>query len=38
LQVACCFPREKGAKPEQFVDLCFFEAIEKTGLLEELYP
>jgi hypothetical protein len=38
LPVTCCFPREKTPKPEQFVDLRFLDALEKSGLLKELYP
>ena len=31
-------PAAKTAKPEQFVDLRFLDALEKSGLLKELYP
>ena len=31
-------PAAKNAKPEQFVDLRFLDALEKGGLLKELYP
>jgi NitT/TauT family transport system substrate-binding protein len=31
-------PAAKGAKPEQFVDLRFLDALGKSGLLKELYP
>jgi ABC-type nitrate/sulfonate/bicarbonate transport system substrate-binding protein len=31
-------PAAKTAKPEQFVDLRFLDALEKGGLLKELYP
>ncbi|MGE5215812.1 MAG: ABC transporter substrate-binding protein [Chloroflexota bacterium] len=31
-------PAAKNAKPEQFVDLRFLDAMEKGGLLKELYP
>jgi NitT/TauT family transport system substrate-binding protein len=31
-------PAAKSAKPEQFVDLRFLDALEKGGLLKELYP
>ena len=31
-------PAAKNAKPEQFVDLRFLNALEKGGLLKELYP
>ena len=30
-------PAAKNAKPEQFVDLRFLDALEKSGLLKELY-
>jgi hypothetical protein len=30
-------PAGKNAKPEQFVDLRFLDALEKSGLLKELY-
>ena len=31
-------PAAKNAKPEQFVDLRFLDAMERSGLLKELYP
>ena len=31
-------PAAKNAKPEQFVDMRFLDALEKSGLLKELYP
>jgi NitT/TauT family transport system substrate-binding protein len=31
-------PAAKNAKPEQFVDLRFLDALDKSGLLKELYP
>ena len=36
--LAKTLPAAKTAKPEQFVDLRFLEALEKGGLLKELYP
>ena len=31
-------PAAKNAKPEQFVDMRFLDALERSGLLKELYP
>jgi NitT/TauT family transport system substrate-binding protein len=36
--LAKTLPAAKTAKPEQFVDLRFLDALEKSGLLKELYP